>query len=252
MRKSTHGTTPFGEDRSRLSADLDRILAVLHAQADPVYRQGLTRFAIPIDRALGVSMVKLKLLAKPLRGRHDLALALWEQGIYETRLLAALIDDPKEVSGQQMDRWAASFDSWGDCDTACFALFDRTPHAWQKVDEWALRREEFVRRAAFATLASLTVHDRKATDEQFLARLPLIEVAADDDRNFVKKAVNWALRSVGKRSARCHAQAIALAELLATREQPSARWIGKDALRELRKPAQVARLSRKKSAIAGS
>lgn len=226
-------------------AELAEVLTSLHAQADPVYRQGLIRFAIPIDRALGVSMVKLKLLAKPLRGRHDLALALWEQGIYEARLLAALIDDPKQVSAQQMDRWAAQFDNWGDCDTACFALFDRTAHAWQKVDEWAVRDEEFVRRAAFATLASLTVHDKKATDEQFLARLPLIEAAADDARNFVKKAVNWALRSIGKRSARLHAQAIELAELLAAREEKSARWIGKDALRELTKPAQIARVGKK-------
>lgn len=233
-------------------AELAEVLTSLHAQADPVYRQGLIRFAIPIDRALGVSMVKLKLLAKPLRGRHDLALALWEQGIYEARLLAALIDDPKQVSAQQMDRWAAQFDNWGDCDTACFALFDRTAHAWQKVDEWAVRDEEFVRRAAFATLASLTVHDKKATDEQFLARLPLIEAAADDARNFVKKAVNWALRSIGKRSARLHAQAIELAELLAAREEKSARWIGKDALRELTKPSQVARINRKQGQSAGS
>lgn len=232
---------------TNLQSELERVLASLHAQADPAYRQGLTRFAIPIDRALGVSMVKLKLLAKPLRGRHDLALALWERGIYEARLLAALIDDPKQVSAEQMERWAASFDNWGDCDTACFALFDRTAHAWQKVDEWALRDEEFVRRAAFATLASLTVHDKKATDEQFLARLPLIEAAAGDDRNFVKKAVNWALRSVGKRSARCHAQAIVLAELLAARPQAPARWIGKDALRELRKPAQIARVNGKRA-----
>lgn len=240
----------MGKANSKPSAqatDLAQVLAALQAQADPVYRQGLTRFAIPIDRALGVSMVKLKLLAKPLRGRHELALALWEQGIYEARLLAALIDDPKQVSGEQMDRWVAGFDNWGDCDTACFALFDRTPHAWQKVDEWAPRPEEFVRRAAFATLASLTVHDKKASDEMFLARLPLIEQAADDPRNFVKKAVNWALRSIGKRNARLHAQAIALAELLAAREDPAARWIGKDALRELRKLAQIARVNRKQS-----
>lgn len=244
----------MGKANSKPSAqatDLAQVLAALQAQADPVYRQGLTRFAIPIDRALGVSMVKLKLLAKPLRGRHELALALWEQGIYEARLLAALIDDPKQVSAEQMDRWVAGFDNWGDCDTACFALFDRTPHAWQKVDEWAPRPEEFVRRAAFATLASLTVHDKKASDEMFLARLPLIEQAADDPRNFVKKAVNWALRSIGKRNARLHAQAIALAELLAAREDPAARWIGKDALRELRKPAQIARVNRKQSQSAG-
>jgi len=238
-------------DLAKVQSDLAQVLKTLREQADPVYRQGLTRFAIPIDRALGVSMVKLKLLARPLRGRHELALALWEQGIYEARLLAALIDDPKQVTAAQMDRWADQFDNWGDCDTACFALFDRTPHAWQKVDEWALRDEEFVRRAAFATLASLTVHDKQATDEQFLARLPLIEAAADDARNFVKKAVNWALRSVGKRSARLHAQAIELAELLAARAEPSARWIGKDALRELRKPAQVARVNRKQGQSAG-
>ncbi len=245
MAKST-GTSPLAPAApANLQSELERVLATLHQQADPAYRQGLIRFAIPIDRALGVSMVKLKLLAKPLRGRHDLALALWDQGIYEARLLAALIDDPKQVSAQQMDRWAAEFDNWGDCDTACFALFDRTAHAWQKVDDWAVRDEEFVRRAAFATLASLTVHDKKATDEQFLVRLPLIEAAAVDNRNFVKKAVNWALRSIGKRNARLHAQAIALAELLAAREDSAARWIGKDALRELRKPAQIARVSRK-------
>lgn len=239
-------------DPAKLQSDLEQVLATLREQADPVYRQGLTRFAIPIDRALGVSMVKLKLLARPLRGRHELALALWEQGIYEARLLAALIDDPKQVTAAQMDRWADQFDSWGDCDTACFALFDRTAHAWQKVDEWAARDEEFVRRAAFATLASLTVHDKKATDEQFLCRLPLIEAAAGDARNFVKKAVNWALRSIGKRNGRLHAQAIELATLLAARQAPSARWIGKDALRELTKPSQLARVNRKPGQSAGN
>ncbi len=238
-------------DLAQMQSDLEQVLMTLRAQADPVYRLGLARFAIPIDRALGVSMVKLKQLAKPLRGRHELALALWEQGVYEARLLAALIDDPGQVSAEQMDRWAAGFDNWGACDTACFALFDRTAHAWHKVDEWALRPQEFVRRAAFATLASLTVHDKKATDERFLARLPLIEAAADDNRNFVKKAVNWALRSIGKRNARLHVQAIAMAELLAARQEPSARWIGKDALRELRKPAQVARVNRKQGQSAG-
>jgi 3-methyladenine DNA glycosylase AlkD len=135
-----------------------------------------------------------------------------------------------------MDRWARDFDNWAICDNLCFHLFDKTPHAWQKVKAWAPRREEFVKRAAFALLAALALHDKKTPDEPFLAALPLIERAATDERNFVKKGVSWALRSIGSRNAPLHAAALELAEQLAASENTAARWIGKDAAKDLSRP----------------
>ncbi len=228
-----------------MTTDLAAVLADLQLHASPTYREGLKRFGIPTERAIGVSMVDLKAIARPLRKRHDLALALWQEGFYEARLLAALVDDPGQVDVAQMQAWAAGFDNWGVCDTACFALFDRTPAAWEMVDAWACREEEFVRRAAFALLASLTVHDKRAPDGAFLQRLPLIDAAAGDNRIYVKKAVNWALRDIGKRNAVLHAAAVELAQRCAARTETPARWIGKDALRELRHPKVIERVERK-------
>jgi 3-methyladenine DNA glycosylase AlkD len=148
-------------------------------------------------------------------------------------MLTAFVDEPAQVTAAQMDNWARAFDNWAICDTLCFHLFDRTPHAWTKVAQWAGRREEFVKRAAFALLASLSVHDKAAADERFEQGLRFIEVAADDERNFVKKSVNWALRTIGKRNAALHASAIAVARHLAESSSAAARWTGKDALREL-------------------
>jgi 3-methyladenine DNA glycosylase AlkD len=160
-------------------------------------------------------------------------------------MLATFVDEPARVTAGQMDRWCRDFDNWAICDTACFALFDRTPHAWRKVAQWARRRDEFGKRAAFALLWSLTVHDRRAGDEPFARGLRLIEQAATDERNFVKKAVNMALRAVGKRNPALTAAAVTVARRLAASPQAAARWVGKDALRELASPKVRSRLARR-------
>ncbi|MDX2198227.1 MAG: DNA alkylation repair protein [Phycisphaerae bacterium] len=222
------------------------MLASLRDLADEKTRAGMARYAIPSDRALGVPVGKIRDLAKSLKGRprdeaararnHALALELWQTGCYEARMLAPFLDDPASVTPQQMDAWAADFDNWAVCDHACFHLFDRLPdreRAFAKVAQWSKRREEFVKRAAFALLASLALHDKKAPDEPFLTALPLIERAANDDRNFVKKGVSWALRSIGRRNPTLRKPALELARRLSESADAAARWIGKDALRDL-------------------
>ena len=206
-------------------------------------RNGMARYAIPSDKAFGVAMRDIQALAKRLGRSHQLAASLWETGWYEARTLAAYVDEPDCVSPAQMDRWCRDFDNWAICDTMCFALFDRTPHAWSKVDQWSRRREEFIKRAAFALLWGLTVHDKDAGDEPFTRSLRLVERAAADDRHFVKKAVNMALRAIGKRSRPLNRAAVEVAERLVGSSQASAQWVGKDALRELTSPAVARRLS---------
>jgi 3-methyladenine DNA glycosylase AlkD len=205
-------------------------------------REGMARYGIVAPKVFGVSVATVRQLGKQLGRRdHTLALALWKTGWYEARMLCAFVDDPTAVTPTQMDRWAGDFDNWAICDTICFHLFDRTPHAWGKLLPWSRRREEFVRRAAFALLAGLALHDRTTPDARFLKTLPLVERAARDDRNFVKKGVSWGLRSVGHRSAALHAAAVELAERLASTDTP-ARWVGRDALRDLDRPAVRAKL----------
>jgi 3-methyladenine DNA glycosylase AlkD len=196
-------------------------------------RDGMARYAIPSDKAFGVPMNRIQKLAKNLGKDHELAQALWDTGWYEARLLAAYVDEPARVTPAQMDRWCRDFDNWAVPDTVCFVLFDRTPHAFAKIAKWARKKDEFGKRASFALLASVALHDKNANDDAFRRCLPLIEAAAGDDRNFVKKGVSWALRSVGKRNRELRGQAAALAKRLATSAQPAARWVGKDALRDL-------------------
>lgn len=229
---------------------LEAALADLRSLASEATLKGYARYAIPAENAIGVSMANLKLLAKKLGKSHELAAGLWATGIYEARMLATLVDEPAKVSVEQMERWALEFDSWAICDTACFCLFDRTPQAWSLVEAWAERPEEFVKRAAFALLASLVLHAKKAPDEKFLHGLLLIEAAAADERNFVKKAVNWALRTIGKKNASLHAAALEVAERLAAAQEPAQRWVGKDALRELKSEAVDRRLEAKRVAPA--
>jgi 3-methyladenine DNA glycosylase AlkD len=212
---------------------LQATLAALESQSTDHDRQNLVKFAINPTKAFGVSMANLKVLAKQFGRDHELAKALWESGWYEARMLASLIDDPALVTPAQMDRWCREFDNWGICDTVCFALFDRTPHAWAKITQWSKRRAEFEKRAAFALLWGLTVHDKSDDDEPFVEGLALIECAADDERHFVKKAVNMALRAVGKRNRNLNIVAIEVATRLAASGDVTPRWIGKDALREL-------------------
>ncbi len=195
----------------------------------------LARFGIAAPRAYGVSIANVQKLAKRYGRDHEFAAALWGSGWYEARLLAAWVDDPALVTPAQMEQWCRDFDNWGICDTVCFVLFDRSPHAWPKVEAWSDAPEEFVKRAAFALLASLAGHDKQATDRQFIRGLALVEAAAGDDRNFVKKGVSWALRRIGTRNAALHAAALATSRRLAASDAPAARWVGNDGIRDLTK-----------------
>jgi 3-methyladenine DNA glycosylase AlkD len=205
----------------------------------------MLRYAIPNGKALGVRMGDIQKLGRQLGRDHALALALWKTGIYEARMLCAYVDEPERVTPAQMDAWARGFDNWAVCDTLCFALWVRTPHAFGKIRQWATRREEFVKRAAFALLASVALKDKETGDAEFRRCLRLVEKAASDERNFVKKGVNWALRGVGERNLALHATAVRLATKLAESPEPAPRWIGKDALRQLQAPAVKKRLAKK-------
>jgi 3-methyladenine DNA glycosylase AlkD len=219
-------------------------LDLLKRKATKKTLAGMSRYGIPSDDALGVAVGDIRAIAKHLGRNHPLALELWQTGIYEARMLACFVDDPKCVEPKQMDAWCADFDSWAICDTACFHLWDRTPHAWKKVDKWSKSKREFVKRAAFALLASLALHDKQADDELFARRLSLITTAADDGRNFVKKGVSWALRGIGHRSAYLHSACLAVAEKLASSENVASRWIGKDALKDLSRHLVETKLKR--------
>ena len=203
----------------------------------------MARYAIISDRALGVAMRDIQALARQIGRDHTLAAGLWKTGVYEARLLAAYVDDPRQVTAAQMDRWCRDFDNWGICDTVCFKLFDRTPYAFDKIRQWANLTGEFAKRASFALLASVALHDKQADDKLFVETLALIEQASVDDRNFVKKGVSWALRAIGGRNARLHEAAVELAHHLAASQEPAARWVGKDALRDLTRPLIVRRVA---------
>lgn len=222
------------------------ILAELRAMGSERNREGMARYGINVENAYGVSVHELRKVARRLGIDHELALALWATGNHEARLLACFIDDPAAVSEAQLEAWAGDFDSWDICDQATTSLFDLTKHAWSKAAEWAKRDEEWVKRAGFALMAGLSVHDKTAADQAFRRLLPLIEHGAFDHRNFVKKAVNWALRNIGKRNRNLNKSAIACAEKIraaANRSADgerggdpgtrSARWVATDALREL-------------------
>ncbi|MGQ0764646.1 MAG: DNA alkylation repair protein [Gemmatimonadota bacterium] len=221
------------------------VVAELRRRGSGKVRSGMARYGLPSDRAFGVSVGTMRQMARRIGSDHELAEGLWKTGWYEARMMAAFVDVPDQVTSSQMDRWARDWDSWGICDTACFALFARSPLAWNKVTQWAKRRDEFVKRGAFALLASLVAHDRLAGDDRFVGGLELIERAAGDDRNFVMKGVNWALRTVGKRNIVLNRAAIEVARRLSERDEPSARWIGRDALRELTGAAVARRLAKR-------
>jgi 3-methyladenine DNA glycosylase AlkD len=232
--------------RKRLSWDVmvEQVLVRLRALGSERDRQGMARYGINTTQAYGVSIYKLRPLAKEIGTDHRLALALWRTGVHEARMLAVFIDDPARVTGTQMERWAKGFDSWDLCDQVSTSLFDQTALAWTKAVEWSRRPEEFVRRAGFAMMAGLAVHDKAAADAAFLDLLPAIAAAAGDDRNFVKKAVNWALRNIGKRNLRLNRAALAACKTIAAQGTRSARWIAADARRELESPKVQARLRR--------
>ena len=243
-KRTSKVSAPKGRPRPRdTAADVAHALKWLERRGTKKNREGMARYGIVAKKVFGVSMGTMQSLAKEFGRDHALSQALWKTGWFEARMLASMVGEPERVTPAQMERWAKAFDNWAVCDTATFVLFDRTPHAWTKVREWSKREEEFVKRAAFAMLASLTVHDRQAPDEKFLEGLVLIEREATDQRNFVKKAVNWALRSIGKRSLELNSAAVAVARRLADVDDSTSRWIGKDALREITSPAVSRRIA---------
>jgi 3-methyladenine DNA glycosylase AlkD len=242
--KATASTpTTSKPSQPSLGRQVKAVLASLKQLSDKRVLEDMTkRYGVYTTKAFGVSMSNIQKVARPLGRNHELALALWETGWYEARMVTSFVDDPAFVTSAQMDEWVRDFDNWGICDTLCFNLFDRTPHAWRKVVQWSKQESEFVKRAGFALLWSLTVHDKTASDEQFRQGLVLILRAASDDRHFVKKAVNMALRAIGKRNVALNAAAIVIARRLAESPEPSARWVGKDALRELTSASVTRRL----------
>jgi 3-methyladenine DNA glycosylase AlkD len=222
--------------------EVDEILRWLERRGSRRNVLGMARYGIRSQKAFGVSMATMTPLVKRLGKDHTLALSLWATGWHEARILAALVDEPSRVTKPQMNGWVRDFDNWAVCDGVCFHLFDRTPFAWDKASRWAASPREFVKRAGFALMASLAAHDRTARDERFLEFLPLIEEGARDERNFVSKAVNWALRQIGKRNLVLHPAAMSTARRLASSEDAPRRWVGKDALRELTSTAVRERL----------
>ncbi len=214
--------------------DSQTIIRTLRSQANPANVAGMARFGINPANTLGVSMPALRRLARQAGHSHELAEELWRSGIHEARILATLVDEPARVTRRQADRWARDFDSWDVCDQACQNLLRYTPFAFEKAAAWARAKPEYVRRAGFALMAGLAVKAKEASDDRFEAFFPLIAGASSDERNFVKKAVNWALRQIGKRNGRLRRKAVAAAEEIRTRDSRAARWIANDALRELR------------------
>jgi 3-methyladenine DNA glycosylase AlkD len=227
-----------------MKTEAQRIVSELKALESRHNKAGMQRFGINTSRALGISMKTLREKAKAYRRNHEMALQLWDEGIHEARLLAVLVDDPNQLTEKQMEAWVKDIDSWDLCDQACMNLFDKFPGAWEKARQWSAREEEFVKRAGFVLMAVLSVHDKKAPNDAFLAFLSLIEKESGDDRNFVKKAVNWALRAIGKRNALLNQKALEYSQKLAGSENKAARWIGKDALRELQSEKVQTRLQK--------
>lgn len=213
------------------------VLARLKRLGSRRVREGLVRYGLPSDKALGVPMNVIQRLAKSLGRDQELAEALWETQVYEARLLVAYVGEPEKLTPALMNRWCRDFDNWGVVDTVCFKLFDQSPHAWGRVEPWAGLQGEFQRRAGYVLLACLAGHDREAPDGKFLRLLPMVERGADDDRNFVKKGVSWALRRMGRRSPGLNRAIVEMARRLVKSESPAARWVGRDTLKELTSPA---------------
>lgn len=227
-----------------MNAATHAALRELRDVADPARLPGMARVGINVQRAWGVSVPHCRRIARRHRGDHALALELWDSGVHEARLLASMVDDPAQVSAAQMEAWVVQIDSWDVCDQLCGNLFGLTPAAFTKARAWVRRDEEFVKRAGFVLIAERAARDRLHDDAFWMRWLPVIRRGATDDRNYVKKAVNWALREIGKRNPRLNAAAIEEAEGLLRLAVPSARWIARDALRELRGDAVQARLPR--------
>jgi 3-methyladenine DNA glycosylase AlkD len=224
---------------------LGDVLNVLRSEGNPRNVEGMARFGITTAKAYGVPAPFIRSLAKNIGRNHRLALQLWSMEILEARALAALIGDPNKVTRSLMNKWAKDFDNWAVCDGACGILFDKTPYSYEMAFAWTKRKEEFVKRAGFVLMAALAVHDKKASDAVFLKFLPVITRGSMDSRNFVKKAVNWALRQIGKRNLKLNAAAIKTAKRIRRLDSSVARWVAADALRELESIAVRKRLLKK-------
>jgi 3-methyladenine DNA glycosylase AlkD len=222
------------------------IIRRLKSLSDPEAVKGMARFGINPENTYGVSIPNLRRIAKEAGKDHVPARKLWASGIHEAKILASMIDEPKAVTEEQMEVWVRDFDSWDVCDQVCMNLFDKVPLAWQKIADWSERDEEFVKRAAYTLIACLAWHDKKAEDEKFVGLLPVIIKGATDERNFVRKAVNWALRHIGKRNVNLNRAAIKTAEEIQKIDSKAARWIAADALRELTSEAVQKRLAEAK------
>jgi len=223
---------------------VESILAELRTKRNPKAVKGMARFGIAAEGTLGLSVPFLRSLAKRIGKDHGLSKGLWDSTVHEARILAALVDDPRRVTEAQMEKWVADFDSWDVCDACCGNLFDRTPFAYKKAVEWSRREGEYVKRAGYVLMADLALHDKKAPDRAFLEFFGAIERGSTDPRNFVKKAVNWALRQIGKRNPKLNGAALELAGKLAKKDSASARWVASDAIRELKSEGVQRRLRR--------
>jgi len=220
------------------------IINHLKKHSDPKNREGMARFGINPQHALGVRIPVLRKLAKKIGKDHKLAQDLWKTRIHEARILATMIDELEKVTEKQMEQWIKEFNSWDLCDQCCMNLFDKLPIAWKKAIDWAERDEEFVRRAGFALMACLSWHDKEAKDKDFIKFFPVIKKYSRDERNFVKKAVNWALRQIGKRNLNLNKEAIKVAKEVQKIDSKSAKWIANDAIRELTNEKVQRRLSK--------
>ncbi|GMR09358.1 MAG: DNA alkylation repair protein [Anaerolineae bacterium] len=222
----------------------DAVLEQLRDKGSARNVEGMGKFGMATDQRLGVPVPEMRKIAKGIGKDHELALELWKTGVQEARIVASMIDVPEQVSEDQMEAWVVDFDSWDVCDQVCLNLFEKTAFSQQKIDEWSVREEEFVKRAAYALIAGLAWHDKKAADDRFIGYFPVIKHGATDERNFVKKAVNWALRNIGKRNSVLNAAAIKTANEIQQMDSKSARWIASDAIRELESEKVQAKLAK--------
>jgi len=225
-------------------ASVKDVLDKLQSKAQPEQLQGMAKYGMTIEKRLGVSVPDMRKLAKALGRDHRLALELWKTGIAEARIVAGMVGDPAKLTEEQMEEWVEDINSWDVCDQVCMNLFEKSQLAWKKMIDWSEREEEFVRRAAFSLIACLAWHDKKASDEKFIELLPVIVRTATDERNFVKKAVNWALRNIGKRNTNLNEAAISTAKEIQRLDSKAARWIAADAIRELKSEAIQSKLRR--------
>jgi 3-methyladenine DNA glycosylase AlkD len=223
-------------------ASVKDVLDKLQSKAQPEQLKGMAKYGMAVEQRLGVSVPEMRKLAKEIGRDHKLALDLWRSGIAEARIVAGMVGDPAKLTEEQMEEWVKGINSWDVCDQVCMNLFEKNSLAWKKIIDWSEREEEFVKRTAFSLIACLAWHDKKASDEKFIELLPVITRGATDERNFVKKAVNWALRNIGKRNLNLNRAAINAAKEIQRLDSKAARWVAADAIRELESDAIQSKL----------